>query len=199
MNEPLAWISLIVLAAGRSKRFGSNKLLFKLNGDTLIERIVRRSSESKANEVIVVVGHEADKIMAILKNLSCKIIFNRIFEQGQSSSVVAGVKFAKDHARAVMILPGDMPLMRTEFINKVIDEYHSTQAAMVATSHQGKMGHPILIDAALFDKVLKIREETFGLKEVIKENYAELRLVEVESQGVLTDLDVHEDLIRLKE
>jgi molybdenum cofactor cytidylyltransferase len=197
MNEHQRWISLIVLGAGKSTRFGSNKLLFKLDSETLIESVVRASVQSMVDEVVVVVGYEADKIMKALKDLHCKIVFNPTFEEGQSSSVITGIKSVKDHAKAALILPGDMPLIRVEYINKVIDEYHSTGSPLVVASYKGRMGHPILVDAGLFDEVLEIREQTYGLKEVVRRHNADVRLVEVGSIGAVLDVDVRDDLKRI--
>jgi molybdenum cofactor cytidylyltransferase len=188
-------ISLIVLAAGRSTRFGSNKLLYKLNDETMIERVVKNCTESKADEVVVVVGFEADKIRQVLKGLCCRIVLNSTFETGQSSSVVIGVKSVKDHAKAVMILPGDMAFVEVQHINKVIEEYNSTGAALVVASHMGRMGHPILVDAALLDEVVKISEETFGLKEIVKKYRDQIKFVETGSREVLVDVDVRDDLV----
>ncbi len=82
MSAQSKWISLIILAAGKSIRFGSNKLIYKLDGETLIERVVRSCLESKAHEVVVVVGYEANKIAETLRNLSCRIVHNPSFEKG---------------------------------------------------------------------------------------------------------------------
>ncbi len=60
------------------------------------------------------------------------------------------------------------------------------------------MGHPILIDSELFDEVLKIGEETFGLKEIIHKHRSQIKLVEVGSREVLFDVDIRDDLRRLR-
>ncbi len=198
MKEKSKWISLIILAAGKSTRFGTNKLLFELGGKTFIERVVRQSLESKAQEVIVVVGYEAKKIKEILKNLSCKIVLNPYFDKGQSSSVILGVKSVKEYAKAALILPGDVVLVNAGHINKVIDKFYSTESVIVVASHKGKMGHPILIDSVLFDEVLKIREVTFGLKEIINKYRNQIKMVEAGSNEVLFDVDIQEDLKLLK-
>ncbi|MEM2166130.1 MAG: NTP transferase domain-containing protein, partial [Candidatus Bathyarchaeia archaeon] len=83
-------IPLIVLAAGQSKRFGRNKLLEKIDGSTIIERVVKNALSSKADEVIVVLGFEAHKVLNVLKKFNCKFVFNEEFYSGQSSSVKVG-------------------------------------------------------------------------------------------------------------
>jgi molybdenum cofactor cytidylyltransferase len=190
-------ISLIVLAAGKSTRFGLNKLLLNLDRETLIGHVVRSALQSNASETVVVVGFEAERIKHALQGLNCKFAVNQDFAKGQSSSVLTGIEFVKNHADAVMILPGDMPLIRVEFINKVIDEYRSDKSSIVVASYEGRMGHPILFDASLFDELLEIDEETFGLKKVVSRHIGEVRKVEVGSVGALLDLDIRDDLNRI--
>ncbi len=190
-------ISLIVLAAGKSSRFGSNKLLMKLNGETLIRRVVRKGLESRADEVVVVAGYEAEKIAEALKDLHCRLVLNPAFEKGQSSSVVAGVRFVRSHAKAAMILPADMPFLEVADIDRVIDEFNCSGASLVAASYEGRIGHPILFGVKLFDEVLRIKEETFGLKEIVRRYHDKMKLAETGSRGVLVDVDVPGDFERL--
>jgi len=194
MAESQKWVSLIILAAGRSTRFGSNKLLFEIGGKKLIERVVGTSLASKVDEVVVVVGFEREKISPILEGYQCRIVFNPEFEKGQSSSVIAGVRSVRNEADAIMILPGDMAYVSVEHINKIIEEYNAVPSSIVVACFEGKMGHPILFDRALFNEILKITEEEFGLKEVVERHRTEIRRVEVGSAEVLLDVDVPEDV-----
>ena len=198
MAEPRDFISLIVLAAGKSSRFGSNKLLSETNGEAMIQRVVKTSLASRASEVVVVVGFEEDKVRRALQSHECRIVSNPEFEKGQASSVMAGVKSVNKHANAVMILPGDVAFIKAEQIDKVIDEYSLDHSSIVVASYRGRMGHPILFDHALFDEMLKITEEEAGLKEVVNRHRSEIRRVEVESREVLLDVDLPNDLRSLE-
>ena len=197
MTEPRDFISLIVLAAGKSSRFGSNKLLSETNGETMIQRVVRTSLASRASEVVVVVGFEEDKIRHVLQSYECRIVSNPQFEKGQTSSVIAGLNSVKKHANAAMILPGDVAFIKAEQIDKVIDEYNLTPSSIVVASHRSRMGHPILFDRAVFDEMLRVTEEKAGLKEVVNRHRSEIRRVEVESGEVLLDVDLPNDLRRV--
>ena len=198
MTEPRSVISLIVLAAGKSSRFGSNKLLSETDGEAMIQRVVRTSLASRASEVVVVVGFEEDKIRHALQSYECRVVSNPEFENGQTSSVIAGVNSVKKHANAAMILPGDVAFIKAEQINKVIDEYNFAPSSIVVASYRGRMGHPILFDHALFDEMLRITEEKAGLKEVVDRHRSEIRRVEVESREVLLDVDLPNDLRSLE-
>jgi molybdenum cofactor cytidylyltransferase len=189
-------ISLIILAAGSSTRFGRNKLLEKIDGTTIIERVVRSAVFSKADEVIVVLGYEASKVREALKNFEhkCKFVFNEDFEKGQSFSVKAGLRAVIDYAEAVMILPGDVAFITSKAIDMVIEEYRRSKNLIVVASHKGRLGHPILFDRRLFNELMEIREETMGLKAVVKKYKEVIKKVEVGSEEVLIDIDTEEDL-----
>lgn len=190
-------ISLIILAAGLSTRFGRNKLLEKINGCTIIERVVKSATSSKCGEVVVVLGHEAQKIRDVLKNFRCKFVFNKDYTEGQSSSVKAGVGAVMGYAEAVMVLPGDVALITPESINKVIEEYTRCKSPIVVASYKGRSGHPILFDKSLFKEIMEINEETMGLKAVVNRHRQSIRKVEVDSDEVLIDIDSEEDFKRI--
>ncbi|MEM2703402.1 MAG: nucleotidyltransferase family protein [Candidatus Bathyarchaeia archaeon] len=192
------WISLIILAAGLSTRFGRNKLLEKIGNTTIIERVVKSAISSKANEVIVVLGYQSRKVKESLKDSNCKFVFNENFEIGQSSSVKAGVKLVIGYADAVMILPGDIALITSTSINKVIEEYEKNRSPIVVASYKGRMGHPILLDKVLFDEIMEINEETMGLKAIVNKYRNLIKKVEVDSDEVLIDVDKEEDVQKIR-
>ncbi len=186
-------ISLIVLAAGKSTRMKENKLLLKLNGDTLIEHVVKVAKGSNADEVVVVLGYEAMKIKEQLAKIGCKLAINENYMKGQSESVKVGLSAISSNAEAVMILPADVALIEPESINRVVEEYMRSKNRIVIASHQQQSGHPILLDRTLFPEVSRIDEDTQGLKAVINRHRAEINYVEVDTENVLTDIDTREE------
>lgn len=189
-------IPIVILAAGSSTRFGRNKLLEKIGNSTMIENVVKSAISSKADEVIVVLGHEAEKIKKALKNFKCKFVFNKDYKKGQSFSVKAGVKSVMSYAEAVMILPGDVALITPNSINMVIEEYKRSRGLIVVASHKGRPGHPILFDCSLFNEILRIDEETMGLRAIVNRYKESIIKVEVNSDEVLIDIDTQEDFKR---
>jgi molybdenum cofactor cytidylyltransferase len=186
-------ISLVILAAGKSTRMKENKLLLKLDGETLIERVVKTAKGSSADEVIVVLGHEAEKVREQLVKLDCKLVVNENYMRGQSESVKVGLAAVASSAEAVMILPADVALINAESINSVIDEHRKSKSHIVIASHKHQSGHPILLDRALFQEVSQIDESALGLKAVINRHRSEVKYVEVGTQNVLIDIDTREE------
>lgn len=186
-------ISLVILAAGKSTRMKENKLLLKLDGETLIERVVKTAKGSSADEVIVVLGHEAEKVREQLVKLDCKLVVNENYMRGQSESVKVGLAAVSSSAEAVMILPADVALIDAESINSVIDEHRKSKSHIVIASHKHQSGHPILLDRALFQEVSQIDESALGLKAVINRHRSEVKYVEVGTENVLIDIDTREE------
>jgi len=186
-------ISLVILAAGESTRMKENKLLLKLDGETLIERVVKTVKGSSADEVIVVLGHEAEKVREQLVKLDCKLVVNENYMRGQSESVKVGLAAVASSAEAVMILPADVALIDAESINSVIDEHRKSKSHIVIASHKHQSGHPILLDRALFQEVSQIDESALGLKAVINRHRSEVKYVEVGTENVLIDIDTREE------
>ncbi|MGA2628107.1 MAG: nucleotidyltransferase family protein [Candidatus Bathyarchaeia archaeon] len=191
-------IPIIVLAAGKSTRMrGKNKLLSKVQGIPMIRRVVQTTLESKVDEVIVVLGAEADKVRKVLADLPCRLIVNKKYAKGQSSSVKAGLSEISPMTRAVLILPGDVAMIDFPSINMVIEEYERGKHSIVIAAHKGASGHPILFDKQLFSEIEQINEQTFGLKAIVKRHEDEVSLVETDSPNVLKDVDTPEDLKEL--
>jgi len=186
-------ISLIVLAAGKSTRMKENKLLLRTNEETLVERVVSNATKSNADETIVVLGYEAEKIGDRLARLRCRTIVNDKFEKGQSESVKVGLSAVAKDPKAVMILPADVALVEASSINKVIDEYHNSKSRIVIASYRHESGHPILLDRTLFPEISQIDEATLGLKAVIDRHRAEVKYVDVGTENVLIDIDTLEE------
>ena len=186
-------ISLIILAAGKSTRMKENKLLLKINSETLIQHVVKAAKKSIVDEIVVVLGHEAAKIKEQLANLNCRLVSNENYIRGQSESVKVGLTAISGNAEAVMILPGDVALIDPESINKVVEEYRRSKSRIVIASHRQQSGHPILIDKTLFPKVAQIGEDTQGLKAVIDRHRTEIKYVEVGKENVLIDIDTREE------
>ncbi len=188
-------LSLIVLAAGKSTRMrGRNKLLVKVESRPIIRGVVEAGLKSKVDEVIVVLGWEADKIQKALDDLPCRFVVNKDYEKGQSSSVKAGLREVGGATQAILILPGDVAMIDASSINLVINEYARRKHPIIVAAHKSKPGHPILLDRQLFKEIEQIDEQSFGLKAVVKKHEGAVRFVEAGSSNVLRDVDTPEDL-----
>jgi molybdenum cofactor cytidylyltransferase len=192
-------LSLIVLAAGKSTRMrGRNKLLARIHKKAIIRRVVETALSAYIDEVIVVLGWEANKVRNELRDLPCRFVMNEDYAKGQSGSVKAGLAEIEAGTEAVLILPGDVAMIDTHSINKVIEAYNKRNSPIVVASHAGRHGHPILLSEKLFNEIELIDEATFGLKSVVDRHESEVQTVETGSENVLLDIDTPQDLKHLK-
>jgi molybdenum cofactor cytidylyltransferase len=194
-------ITCIVLAAGESRRFPGNKLLFEIKPNhTIIELLLSSIIASKVDRLLVVLGYDAksvnDKIQSLHKGIHT-VINPEYKEGGMSSSIRRGVKEAFD-SQAILITPADIPFIPPDVFDQLIDHYHSTSPLVIIPTYQGHKGHPILIDSQLFEHVLNISEEKKGLKEIIELFREKIVFLPTIFQGILHDIDNVSDITHLK-
>ncbi len=187
-------IPIVILAAGLSTRFPGNKLLYVVDGKPLIRHIVESALKSKADEVVVVVGHDAEKVSQQISDLDVIIVYNPNYRVGMSESVKKGLKAVYRWASAVIIHPADVAFVAPSIFNKVIEKYLETKAPIVVAAYKGRRGHPILFSNKVFKDIFNISEKTMGLKYVTKKYADSTVIVETNSIEVITDIDTIEDL-----
>ena len=125
-------IAAIVLAAGRSTRMGGpNKLLAELNGKPLVRIVTDQALASKASEVIVVTGHQADQVTAALSGLDVTLLHNPDYAQGIASSVKAGIAAVPPDADGAVVCLGDMPLVGANLIDRLIEAFAPDRGALI--------------------------------------------------------------------
>src|SRR5262245_5028009 len=106
----------VVLAAGASTRMGSNKLLLRLGGTTLLPRAVRAALEAGLDPVIVVLGRDAERARAEISDLACRPVENTDFESGIHTSLRAGIDALPPGTDAAVVLLADMPFVTAPMI-----------------------------------------------------------------------------------
>lgn len=190
--------ALIVLAAGASRRFGSeDKLLADLDGAPLLTRTLRSYSRSRFSKRILVVKAADGPVADMGRSQGFEIVVNTRAASGMGASIAAGVRGCSE-ARGVLIALGDMPFIAPETIDKLLDVFLDLpEAAIAAPSYKARRGHPAIFGAVYF-KDLTGLDGDVGAKGLIERYGAQLRLVPVEDAGVLEDVDKIDDLVRLR-
>jgi len=111
-------IAAIILAAGRSRRMGKFKPLLPFGKQTVIESCVGNLRATGIEEVIIVVGHRADRIQEALNSLPVKFVINPNPDAAMSSSIELGVGAISPAAKAVLITPVARPSAWAATISK---------------------------------------------------------------------------------
>ena len=188
-------IAAIVLSAGQSRRMGArNKLLAEIDGMPMVLRAVDAALASQAGPVIVVTGHEREAVEAALAGREVVFAHNPEFAEGISTSLNAGLDAVPDTADGAVICLGDMPLVSSVLLDRLIAAYNPTEGrAIVVPTQGGKRGNPVLWDRRFFAEMHQVAGDV-GARHLIGD-YAEL-VAEVETgdAAVLTDIDTPDAL-----
>ena len=196
-------ISAVILAAGESRRMGKqNKLLLPVGGEALLVKLVKSVSDSDVGQVIVVIGHEAEKIRHKLNNLPLSFVYNPNFSEGMTTSIKSGVKEVSPDCDGYMICLADMPFINTSEINKLIHAYSQNRIKekrlIVIPVYQGHRGNPVLFSTEFREDILEHKME-YGCKGVIMKNFESVKEIEMDDDSMLLDVDTLEDYQRATE
>lgn len=187
----------IIISAGYSSRMGEFKPLLKFGGKTAVETIVNTFKASKIDDIIVVVGHNENKVIDIIKNLGVKCIKNEGYSKGMFSSIVKGVEGLEEDEKGFFMQPVDIPLIKTHTVN-ILKDYIKYGKGIVYPEFNGKSGHPPLIDCKYKSEIMKSNGEG-GLKRILEKFHEDSIKVPVPDQGILMDMDFKEDYKKLVE
>jgi molybdenum cofactor cytidylyltransferase len=189
-------ISAVILAAGESRRMGTqNKLLLQIGSEVLIRKFVKSVCASAADAVLVVLGHEAEKIKAVLQDQTLRFVENTCYEKGMTTSIQSGVNAASMESVGLMICLADLPFAETSDFNRLIQaftDFRRTESSLIIVPvFQGQRGNPVLFSAEFRDKLLAHNGE--GCKGIVSKYPQSVREIIMENDNLLRDIDTPED------
>jgi molybdenum cofactor cytidylyltransferase len=184
-------VAAVVLAAGSSTRMGRNKMLLDLDGRTVVRRAVEAAIDAGVDRVLVVLGHEAERVEAELHGLPFTRVLNTEYAQGVGTSLHRGIAHAAEDADAIVVILADMPFVSAAMIAAVIARYRESGAPLVVSRYGEVQAPPTLYDRALFAELLAVPDEKCG-KQVVR-RHASAAAEVAWPEGALRDIDVAED------
>lgn len=192
-------IPAVVLAAGRSSRMGRAKATLPIDErDTFLSRIVRTFLEAGIDDVVVVLGHDAEHIADSFTTslLPARFALNRDYDRGQLSSIKTGLALIDRPGIAGMLLTlVDVPLVSETTVRSIVGRFRTSGAPVVRPVHGSRHGHPILIARSLFDLV-RSSDEQQGLKPIVRAQASPAGDVEVNDEGAFVDIDTMDEYRR---
>jgi molybdenum cofactor cytidylyltransferase len=192
-------IAALVLAAGRSTRMGAvNKLIAEIGGKPLVRIAVEQALASRADPVIVVTGHQREKVEAVLEGLPVRFAHNADYADGLGTSLKAGIAAVPEDADGVIVCLGDMPQVSSALIDQLLSAFDPEKGALVVVpSIEGRRGNPVVWSRRFFNDLMQIQGDV-GARYLIG-NYAEAVIeVPVAGGAALTDVDTPESLNAVK-
>lgn len=156
-------IAAVVLAAGMSSRMGGQKLLLPVEeGRPLIRLSVERVLAAGLDDVVVVLGREAEAVTAALAGLPVRMVLNPRYAEGQSTSLRAGLDALPPEAEAAVIALGDQPLPDPALIRRLVAAFHASGRPIVVPRYRDGRGNPVLFAASLFDELRAVGGDQGG-------------------------------------
>jgi molybdenum cofactor cytidylyltransferase len=191
----------IILAGGSSTRFGRPKQILKLRGKYLLEYVLNAALESKLNHVVLVLGHNHQKILQTLGNCTTherlQLVINHHYLEGQSRSLKAGLLIIRDRFPAVMFLLGDQPMLDSNTINHMLDKFRNSGKDICVPICDGKRCNPAIFNRVLFDQLMEIKGD-IGAREIIQANPGRVLYVNMNNPLCFVDIDSQQDFENLQ-
>lgn len=185
-------ISTVILAAGASRRLGSNKLCVRVNGEAVIRRTVRLFVETGAGNVIVVTGFEKERVEKELAGLPVIFVHNDRPDDGMSASIKAALPVVAQ-SDLVFFHLGDKPFVESGVIHRILEMFARETHSIIVPVHGGTKGHPVLIDVRRHLSALYAVDGEGGLRDLIAAHAEDVHFLEA-GEGTVLDLDTEEDI-----
>ncbi|MEM0134801.1 MAG: nucleotidyltransferase family protein [Thermoplasmatales archaeon] len=183
-------VAAVILAAGRSRRFGSNKLLHIILGKSIlewtIEPLIRCNSWKTA--IVIPEGDELDNVIPgnILK------IVNSSPDGGIGTSIALATKYFERDAQGILFLLADQPLLSNDDLRRFFTEFSKNPDLIIACSGNDEIRNPILFPSTFFEELIRLRGDE-GARELAKHHSERLVKIPIDVTHLL-DLDTMEDL-----
>jgi CTP:molybdopterin cytidylyltransferase MocA len=197
VSEAGTGVSAIVLAAGSGSRFGGGKLLAPYRGRPLIEAVLASLRDAPVDETVVVVGADAESLRAVCEPYGVRIVENPDWTQGQSTSVLAGLKALGADVRAAVVLLADQPLVGAGAIERLVEAFEEGAKVAVAT-YGGRPRNPVLFSREVWPVLETELWGDEGARPFLRRRPELVTLVPCDGVGDPADVDTAEDLRRLE-
>ncbi|HVJ43556.1 MAG TPA: molybdopterin-binding/glycosyltransferase family 2 protein [Dongiaceae bacterium] len=191
-------IGAVILAAGKSSRMGQNKLLLDVEGKPLICHVVDRALTLDLSEIVVVLGHQPEKVQQALAGRPVRFVMAKDYEIGMSASLKAGLAALSPALTAAFVLLGDMPMVSPALLRRMLAAYNPVEGrSIVLPVHGGKRGNPVLWDRRYFADMQNLAGDV-GARHLIGEYAADVVEIASEDAGIFRDIDTPQSYAALQ-
>jgi molybdenum cofactor cytidylyltransferase len=149
-------ITGVLLAAGGARRFGSQKLVAPF-GDAPVVVHAAEALRAGTDDLIVVVGSEADAVRRALREINAHIVENTDWALGLSTSIRRAVEVISNDCEAIVLAVGDQPQLDPKVVHAVVARWRETKSAIVSASYRGVRAHPVLFARSMFSALRELQ------------------------------------------
>lgn len=163
----------------------------EIEGLPLVERVIKACAQSNLDEIILI--YRRQEVCNIGKKYKIKTIYNENAHQGQSEAMKLGIKEALN-ASSYMFFVGDQAYIRSDLINRLIDEYRKSKADILVPFYKGDRGMPTIISSVYKEELLKITGDK-GARDLVNKHIHKAKKIYIEDERLGVDIDSPEDLL----
>ena len=163
---------IILLAAGASSRLGKPKQLLTYNDKTLLQHSLQIAIATEMQNIVTVLGANADLLSESLENQKLTIIINEGWSEGMASSIRCGMEALLNTAPAldgVIIMVCDQPFVTSKLLTDLVEKHQLTGKSIIASKYNGNLGTPALFDTTIF-ALLRLLNGDSGAKKMMQAN-----------------------------
>jgi molybdenum cofactor cytidylyltransferase len=188
-------ISAIVLAAGEGRRFGGTKQVERLRGKPLVQHAVDAAAEAGLDEIVVVVGHDADRVaLALDLPRGARIVVNDRYAEGQATSLAAGLRALAASSDAAIVLLADQPGIEARHVRSLVDALDAAADSEILRTRFRDGPGPALLARSVWDEAAQLTGDT-GARALIDAGPDRVRWVAIDEDAP-GDVDRPADLER---
>jgi len=188
----------LILAAGKSARFGAPKVLQVYRGVPFLARITPFLRNAGVEEITLVLGHEAEKLMPrIPQTENVRFVVNKKYEDGQFSSLQAGILSLDFEVSGVLMCLIDQPHLQQATYAVIVKRALALPEKIILPRYKSRGGHPVYLPRWIFSEITA-QLSTATLRDLFSRFQEQIVRVDVDDPGIREDIDTPEDLRRLE-
>jgi len=191
-------LAAVILSGGASRRMGTPKALLPYRGGTFLEHLLKVTGHPRIGWRRVVLGADAGAIVAGTEFRADEIIINENWEDGQLSSIQAGVRSLPERTDGMLLCLIDHPLISRELVGELVERFYFSGKAIVLPVYKGRRGHPVIFATRLYEELLSAPLET-GARAVVWAHREEVCEMETNEEGCVLNLNDPDALAKARE
>ena len=188
---------IVILAAGKSSRFGRIKQLVHFNGKTLLQHVIEEAKKAGASPILVITGSNASEVSASIADKTISSVFNKDWSEGMASGIVTGVTKINELDKSIekiIIAVCDQPFV-TAAIFEQLDQLQKERGKhIVASAYSNTIGTPVLFTRKYFDQLLALKGDT-GAKKILETYRNDVATIDFPQGNI--DIDTQKDYEKL--
>jgi len=182
-------LAAMILSGGASSRMGRPKALLPYREGTFLEHLIEVTRHPRISVTRVVLGAGAEVIRAIAKLDASVVVLNPDWEQGQLSSICAGIRSLEGiETDGIVLCPVDHPLVSARLVSELIERFYEARKSIVVPTYKGRRGHPAIFSSEVFGELLAAPADK-GARAVVWAHSADVLEVPTDEEGVVLNIN----------